>query len=335
MRFEELMAFSRELHIFMRDHAKLTESEKPLLVSGTLIALKNKAFAKSFNEHSPEELQREWMRVIKSEINKADIPRAKKDTMSQPYSSIAVHPVLGKSAKGYPRGVLHELISRLNQGSCFDEGITNEVRSHNCDVGMLNPPFAQGDADLHELYFVKHMLDCLAEGGTGVAIVPMSCAISPHVARIELLKSHTLEAVMSMPDDLFYPVGTVTCIMVFTAKKPHAESDRKTWFGYWKNDGFVKTKTKGRIDLDDKWLERRAKWIEIYRNREVHAGESVAKKVTANDEWCAEAYMETDYSQITQAVFERVVRNYAIFKLLGAPGPITEADDQEDDDAET
>lgn len=48
------------------------------------------------------------------------------------------------------------------------------------------------------------------------------------------MSSHTLEAVMSMPTELFYPVGTVTCIMVWTAHKPHAESDKKTWFGYWK-----------------------------------------------------------------------------------------------------
>jgi type I restriction enzyme M protein len=36
LRFNELMNFASELHEFMRDHAKLTESEKPLLVSGTL-----------------------------------------------------------------------------------------------------------------------------------------------------------------------------------------------------------------------------------------------------------------------------------------------------------
>lgn len=115
MRFDELMAFSRELHDFMRDHAKLTESQKPLLVSGTLIALRNKAFAKSFNEHTPDELQREWMRVIKEEIQRADIPKAKKDNMAQPYSGIAVHPELGKATKQYPKGVLHELIKRLNE----------------------------------------------------------------------------------------------------------------------------------------------------------------------------------------------------------------------------
>ena len=49
LRSEELVAFSRDMHIFMRDHAKLTENEKPLVVSGTLIALRNKAFAMSYD----------------------------------------------------------------------------------------------------------------------------------------------------------------------------------------------------------------------------------------------------------------------------------------------
>jgi type I restriction enzyme M protein len=37
--------------------------------------------------------------------------------------------------------------------------------------------------------------------------------------------------------------------------------------------------------------------------------------VTAQDEWCAEAYMETDYSMLTKADFEKTVRDYAIYKL--------------------
>ena len=452
MRFDELMAFSRDLHDFMRDHAKLTESEKPLMVSGTLIALRNKAFTKSYGEYTPEELQREWMRVIKEEIHKADIPKAKKDNMAQPYSSIAVHPELGKAVKGWPKGVLHELIKRLNekvwpfisiyhdfdvvgqfygeflkytggdkkalgivltprhitelfamlanvtkdskvldicagtggflisamremmksalteneqlqikqhgligveqqpnmfalaasnmilrgdgkanlhQGSCFDDAIVKAITAHKCDVGMLNPPFSQGDADLHELYFVKHMLDCLRKGGTGIAIVPISCAISPHPARAELLKHHTLEAVMSMPNELFSPVGTVTCVMVFTAKIPHATSNRKTWFGYWRNDGFVKTKHKGRIDLYERWESIRAGWVEAFRNREVHSGSSVMQAVTAADEWCAEAYMETDYSTLTKAEFEREIKKYVVFKIMNDELLSGEGDDEE------
>src|SRR5690606_33807100 len=122
------------------------------------------------------------------------------------------------------------------------------IRRHKCNVGMVNPPYSQSDTDLHELRFVKHMLDCLSPNGLGIAIVPMSCALSANGLRAELLKSHTLEAVMSMPDDLFYPVGTVTCVMVFSAHRPHAQENRKTWFGYWKKDNYVRTKHKGRID---------------------------------------------------------------------------------------
>lgn len=67
----------------------------------------------------------------------------------------------------------------------------------------------------------------------------------------------------------------------------------------------------------------------MFRNREVHAGESVMQMVNADDEWCAEAYLETDYSNITQADFEKVVRNYAIFKMLGSVDAIEEEGDAE------
>jgi type I restriction-modification system DNA methylase subunit len=217
--------------------------------------------------------------------------------------------------------------ANLYQGSCFDTAITSAVMSHRCTVGMLNPPFSQGDADLQELYFIQKMLDCLEPGGVGVAICPMSCAITPNPLRHQLLLHHTLEAVMSMPDELFYPVGTVTCIMVFTAKVPHATSNRKSWFGYWKNDGFTKTKNRGRIDLSHSWLTRRQRWVEMFRNREVHPGESVLRYVTATDEWCAEAYMETDYSRITKPDFERVILDYTIFNLTQNQVQDTEEND--------
>lgn len=444
-RMNDLMAFSRDLHDFMRDHAKLTENEKPLLVSGTLIALRSKAFANSFSQYKPEKLQRQWLEVIREEIEEAEIPQAKKLTMSQPYSTIAVHPELGKATKAFPKGVLHELISRLHkkvwpfvsvyhdfdvvgqfygeflkytggdkkalgivltprhitelftllanlkknskvldiccgtagflitsmmrmmqqtatenerrnirrncligveqqpnmyalaasnmilrgdgkanlyQGSCFDAAILEAVKDHRCDVGMINPPYSQKDEESRELVFVKTMLDALVPGGTGIAIVPMSCAIAPNPHREELLRRHTLEAVMSMPDDLFYPVGTVTCIMVFTAKRPHKDSRRKTWFGYWKNDGFVKTKHKGRVDLYERWIAIRDRWVESFRNREDVPGLSVKRYVTNADEWCAEAYMDTDYSKISRADFETAIKKFLLFKALNAVPPL-------------
>lgn len=453
-RYSDLLAFSRELHEFIWAKAKVSEEDKPLLVSGTLIALMNQSFLKTFNGLAADDVQEAWLGAIKKELNKAEIPQAKKDTMLQPYTGIAVHPNLGKpdskTAKEYPDGVFKEVIARihdnvwpyiniyqdfdvvgqfygeflkytagdkkalgivltprhvaeifsliadvgpkskvldicagtggflisamqhmlkkaitdeerndikrnrligienspkmfslaasnmilrgdgkanLHQASCFDDAVIKSVKRMKPNVGMLNPPYAQSksDAELHELYFVKQMLECLQPGAIGIAIVPMSCAISPNPVRYELMKNHTLEAVMSMPPELFYPVGTVTCMMVWTAGKPHAESNRKTWFGYWRDDGFIKTKHKGRIDQNNTWPEIRDRWVEMYRNREVHPGESVLHKVGHDDEWCAEAYIETDYSKLNQIEFERTIRDYTLFRLT-AFGDISEVE---------
>ena len=444
-RHSDLLAFSKELHELIWTKAKISEEDKPLLVSGTLIALMNAPFMKTFGALPAEDVQEAWLGAIKKELDKADIPQAKKDTMLQPYSTIAVHPNLGKpdskTAKEYPDGVFKEIISRicdnvwpyiniyhdfdvvgqfygeflkytagdkkalgivltprhvaelfslianvgpdskvldicagtggflisamqhmlkkavteeertdikknrligiennpkmfalaasnmilrgdgkanLHQASCFDDAVIKSIKKLKPNVGMLNPPYAQSksDAELHELYFVKQMLDCLEPSSMGVAIVPMSCAIAPNPIREELMKHHTLDAVMSMPQELFYPVGTVTCIMVWIAGIPHAKSDRKTWFGYWRDDGFVKTKHKGRIDQNEVWPTIRDRWVEMYRNREVHAGESATFKVNANDEWCAEAYIETDYSSLNKESFEADLKKFMLFNLM-------------------
>lgn len=439
VRLTDLMAFSRELHDFMREDVKASESEKPLFVSGSLIALRNSVFAKTFGDYSPAELPAEWLRIIKLELHKAEIPNSKKETIALPYSNIASHPEIAKRHKKYPKGVPHELVRRLNekvwpsisvyhdfdvvgqfygeflkytggdkkalgivltprhitelcarlanvnkdskvldicagtgaflisamhqmfksaitekdrarikkesligveqqpnmfalaasnmilrgdgkanlhQSSCFDEAVTEAIKAQRCDVGLLNPPYSQGDEDLHELYFVGHMLDCLRKNGTGIALVPMNCAISPHKARAELLKRHTLEAVMSLPDLLFTPVGAIPCLMVFTAKVPHETSNRKTWFGYWKDDGYVKTKHLGRVDPAGKWPAIRDRWVETFRNREIVPGESVVRRVSADDEWCAEAYMETDYSTLSADDFEAEIKKYVAFRIL-------------------
>jgi hypothetical protein len=104
--------------------------------------------------------------------------------------------------------------------------------------------------------------------------------------------------------------------MVFKAHIPHKENNKKTWFGYWKDDGFSKTKHKGRIDPNDNWEEIRDRWVENFRNREVIAGQSVLQHVTEEDEWCAEAYMETDYSSMTKDYFSNEVKKYQSFKLF-------------------
>ena len=70
-----------------------------------------------------------------------------------------------------------------------------------------------------------------------------------------------------MPDDLFYPVGVVSCVMIFQAGQPH-DSYLKTRFGYCKDDGFEKDKKEGRIDKKHKREAIQEKRLEGYFNYE-------------------------------------------------------------------
>ena len=117
-RYQDLIAFSRNLHELIWTAAKISEEDKPLLVSGTLIALMYQPFAQTFQHYSAEEMPRKWLEAIKEVLDKAEIPRAKKDTMLQPYAGVATQPNLGKpDAKvslKYKKGVLFEVISEIN-----------------------------------------------------------------------------------------------------------------------------------------------------------------------------------------------------------------------------
>lgn len=451
-RVSDLMSFARDLHNFMRDYAKLSESEKPLLISGILIALQDRSFRSGFSDMKGAQLPVKLTQAITGVIEDSDIPQAKKTAMLHPYSFIAAHPTLGVPMKGststplqkmvadidehvfpfitkvgedivgrfygeflrytggdgkglgivltprhvtelfcdlaeltaddvvldtccgtagFPISAMHRMLNlsgvteakrknikanqligieqqpnmyalaasnmilrgdgkaNLFQSSCFDAEVTKKVKALKPTVGFINPPYSQKGGDLHEFNFIEHMLDCLEKNGRGIVIVPMGCAVAPHALKERILKEHTLEAVMSMPDELFYPVGTVTCIMVFKAHKPH-DSKHKTWFGYWKNDGFVKTKNDGRLDKKGNWDSIRETWLEQFRDRDSVAGECVKASVTHADEWCAEAYLETDYSKISQADFEAEVRKFLVYQLMNptATKPLDDAEAQ-------
>ncbi len=204
--------------------------------------------------------------------------------------------------------------SNVYFGDCFDSGIVRDLKEKNINIGLINPPYSQDD--VVELEFVEHLLDILTIDGTGVVVVPMSCAIGTKFkdVRKRLFEKHTLKAVFSMPDDIFYPTGTNVCIMVWTAHRPH-DSTIETFFGYCKDDGFVKRKKLGRIDAYGRWEAIEAQWLSLYRNRDVEDGLSARHCVSDTDEWLCEAYMKTDYSLLSIFDFQKTVAKYLAYQI--------------------
>nr|WP_253308030.1 N-6 DNA methylase [Rickettsia endosymbiont of Ceutorhynchus assimilis] len=205
--------------------------------------------------------------------------------------------------------------SHILYGNCFDEKNKEIIKKHKPTKGFLNPPYQDGNAD-EQLEFIENTLECLVKDGICAAICQMSTVVSNNKKVLEvkkrLLEKHTLEAVFSMPDDLFNPIAVNSCILVFKAHNPHS-ANKKTFFGYFKDDGFLNTKNSGRIDRENKFKNIKKVWLEKYLNKENLAGLSITKIITAEDEWCAEAYMETDYSSLKDNHFIQTIRDYISF----------------------
>jgi type I restriction-modification system DNA methylase subunit len=205
--------------------------------------------------------------------------------------------------------------SNIFKGDCFDKNIVDTLKTKNLTTGLINPPYSLKNGQT-ELEFVEQLLSILTVGGIGVAVVPMSCAIGTKFreTRERLFNKHTLKAVFSMADETFYPIGTNPCVMVWTAHVPH-DCGKETFFGFFKNDGFVKRKKLGRIDYYNKWDDILKEWLKLYHNRDIIDGLTARACITHKDEWLAEAYMKTDYSTLTQSDFQKTINDYLAYLI--------------------
>ena len=208
--------------------------------------------------------------------------------------------------------------SNIYHGDCFDEELKNKIKNKKPTVSLLNPPYQDGNA-CEQLEFIENALECIEKSGICVAICQMSTVVGSDTKinpiKERLLNNHTLKATFSMPNDLFHPVGVITCILVFEAHNPHPKN-KETFFGYFKNDGFEKRKNKGRLDVNNMWQSIKSKWLETYTNNKSKAGLSITKNINFEDEWCAEAYMETDYSTLSDDDFIKNIKEYVAFQFL-------------------
>jgi type I restriction enzyme M protein len=211
--------------------------------------------------------------------------------------------------------------TNIIKDDCFEPHVIEYVKKRKPTIGFLNPPYKVDENDKEELEFVLNNLETLSLNAKCIAIVPISCVLADNgialVLKSKILSQHTLEAVLSMPEQLFHnsKVGVVTSVLIITAHKPHPPH-KKTWFGYFRNDGFKVLKHKGRDDFNNEWNMIKKTWINSFKNREEVTNLSVAKEVNEKDEWCAEAYMKTDYSKLSDQDFINELKRYAAYSIM-------------------
>lgn len=230
------------------------------------------------------------------------------------------------------------------------------LREADPDIILMNPPYNAKPINIPSEYkkgwkaeakedptkglvFLKYISDVIKEMNNErlsigkpikevkVAILlPVSAAIgtSSFISDMKkvLLEDNTLNAVFTLPNEIFYPGASVnSCCMVFTLGVPHVMADgmvNETFFGYYKEDGHKKKKNLGRIEPFDKfnnslWKAIENDWVAMYQNKKVVDGLSAMQSVSGDDEWLCEAYMKTDYSKLTEADFQKTLNNYLAY----------------------
>ena len=209
--------------------------------------------------------------------------------------------------------MIRNIPSFLMLGDSWNPEIIQQIEAQKPTKMIINPPYAQDGYP--EIGFIKKGLDSLSTGGLGVAIVPMSSAIKndnkTKQLKKEILEKHSLVATFSMPDQLFYPVGVVTIVMLF---KAHVPNEKETFFGNLKKDGFEITRTSGRVDTKNLWTGIKEEMLDLYNKKETRDGLSAHEKVTFDMEWASEGYIKRKIS-IEKEEFVEALKKYAIFKL--------------------
>lgn len=263
--------------------------------------------------------------------------------------------------KAYGLSITNMLIhgdgnSNIKFGSCFD--CKEFIEKANPDIILMNPPYNAKPIGIPERYkskwgktkdgkedptkgfvFVHYLSDVIKDMNeerekAGLSrktvkmavLLPVAAAIGTSKIveneKISILNDNTLNAVFTLPAEIFYPGASVSaCCMVFTLGKPHVDTDgtiSETFFGYYKEDGFKKKKNLGRVEQFDesghsKWKIIEDNWVRLYRKKIVVDGLSAIEEVSGRDEWLCEAYMKTDYSTLSKSDFQQTVNNYLAY----------------------
>ncbi len=248
--------------------------------------------------------------------------------------------------------------SNIKFESCFK--CKAFIKEANPDIILMNPPYNAKPIGIPDLYkkgwgkakdgkedptkgfvFVHFLSDVINEMNDErernnepiktvklAVLLPVSAAIGSNSIleseKIALLENNTLEAVFTLPDEIFYPgASACACCMLFTMGQPHVKADGKahpTFFGYCKDDGFRKKKNLGRIEQFDLtgnsiWKKIEEDWLYLYEMKKAEDGKSALAIIDGTSEWLCEAYMKTDFSKLTTNDFQKTINDYLAFLI--------------------
>jgi type I restriction-modification system DNA methylase subunit len=166
--------------------------------------------------------------------------------------------------------------NNMKEGNCFqnnieqainNDALTGEFKKRNGKAPknpiitkvLMNPPFALKKGDEKERDFIDYALSQMKKEGLLFALIPISVMVEGKTGtawRKKLLKDNTILSVITLPEELFYPVAVGTVGVFIKKGVPHNIKSQKVYFARAVTDGFRKKKGKRVRDRrETNWLK--------------------------------------------------------------------------------
>lgn len=182
---------------------------------------------------------------------------------------------------------------------------------------FLNPPFSQEGEP--ERDFIDASMDALEPGGTLAVVVKAGIFADEDNSawRDRFTRNHAVKAVISLPEDLFYPTAAPTSILIAEAHKPQRENSLVLMGRVW-NDGFEKLKGK-RVECAGSQLNEVAGAYKEFAKGSTPSS-SLVKPISAESifkgrEWSPQQYLD---NLISPEEAHRSLRRNAVMELYKA-----------------
>jgi type I restriction enzyme M protein len=152
--YTKLLEYSQTLNRTLHK-LKVKESQRSLLISSILIALKNKAFVAAYKKHSsPRNLATNLVKTVTDELKDSDIPKERVANLSQAYAFIQTHTTL-----------LNEPTALVDLISDVDQRVNGFMASHSY-------------FDTLGQFYIEFLRYANNEKGLGIVLTP------PHITEL-------------------------------------------------------------------------------------------------------------------------------------------------------
>ena len=187
------------------------------------------------------------------------------------------------------------------------------------DVALMNPPFPHKKTDVPPEKFVTRALEGLKRKGLAAIVVPSSLLVKANKKpwRDETLLTNRLEAVFTLPHELFQPYASATTVIIVLRKGvPHG--DHETFFCRLANDGF---RLKKGVRVHHPGSALPSALVHFKKRTEEAEFCSLAKVDEASEGWAPGSYIKA--SPLTEfdakSLIGQVIRNRTAFVVRFAP----------------